>query len=602
MLKLSTVLPEAMRVGSEFREESYLILDIDDALTKAVLIDRSGGPCGIRGTSQVATTIDPPSLDVTVGVEKAVNDLGRSLGKELWEAKGPSKDSKFLCSSSTGGSLYMTVGGVVGMISAESAQRAALGAGALLVDVFSWDDPRPDFEKVEDMRSMKPDMFLLAGGTDGGAVQQVSDMAHLISAADVRPRFGFEYKLPVIYAGNVDARGEVSSALSKERYAVQTVDNVRPVIERENLGPAKEAIYDSFMEHVIVHSPGYDKLVGWIDEPIIPTQAAIGKILYAYAVERQVNLLAVDVGGATTDVYSVYHGVFNRSLNADIGLTYGISNIMKMAGVQNVMRWIPRDVSEREVRNIVGNMMLLQPASLTADEVLVQRAAAIEAMRLAVENHKRIASRLKGVSLRRTISDIFNQALEPTHVDMMNTQVVLGRGRVFMQSRPAEAAALLLDALQTEGVTEMVIDRLYVMPHLGMLLKVDSEAAMRILSNECLLKLATCVAVRGRSKRGAVAMRIRMTKGDGVTVEDEVSFGELKTLTLGAGERARLEVTPRRGLDAGGGRGKRLEASVTGGEVGLILDARGRPLEVPAEKDVLAKWMRSLSRSQQSSA
>lgn len=495
------------------------------------------------------------------------------------------------------------VAGVVATISAESAQRAALGAGALLTDVFSLDYPHPDFEVVEIMRAMKPDMFLLAGGTDGGAVKQVLDMGRLIVTADVRPRFGSQYKLPVIYGGNIDARKQVLDSLSEEKYAVKTVDNVRPVIERENLGPAKEAIYDSFMEHVIIHSPGYNKLVTWVDEPIVPTQAAIGNILYAYATERKVNLLAVDVGGATTDVYSIYDGVFNRSLNADIGLTYGIGNVMKMAGVQNIMRWIPKETSETDLRNIIGNLMILQSNSSTPDEALVQQAAVREAIRLAVENHKGIATRLKGLSVRRTIGDIFLQTMpEPlTHLDMARTQVVIGRGKAFTQNQVTEAWLLLIDALQPEGITEIMIDRLNLMPHLGMILKESPDAAVQILSRECLLRLGTCVAPRGRAKRGELAMKIRMTKADGVVTEDEVSFGELKTLQLTSGETAKLEVSSKR-LDIGKSRGKTLEADVVGGEVGLILDARGRPLSVPTEKRILAKWMDSLTPKQESAA
>jgi len=586
-------------VDSKTKNESYLIVDIDDSLTKAILIDRTGGDYEITGISQAPTTVDPPTLDVTVGVEKAAKDLGQKTGKQLWEAKRPSKAQRFLCSSNTGGGLYMMVAGVIGMISAESAQRAALGAGALLIDIFSLSDPRPDFEMIETMRSMKPDMFLLAGGTDGGAVNQVLDMAHLVSAADVKPRFGSQFQLPVIFAGNIEARNRVVDKLSEKKYAVQAVDNVRPAIERENLGPAKEAIYDSFRQHVIIHSPGYETLASWVDEPLVPSQAAIGNILYSYSMERQANLLAVDVGGATTDIYSVYNGVFNRSLNADIGLTYGISNIMRLAGIEKIMRWIPKEMGEREVRNIIGNMMVLQPTSLTSDEVLVQQAAAREAIRLAVENHKGIASRLKGVRIVRTVADIFGQTLEPTYLDLMRTRVVVGRGKIFTQNQISDAATVLLDALQPEGVTEIMVDRLDVMPHLGMLLKTNPDAAKQILLREGLSRLATCVAFRGRSTNGQVTMKVKITRSDTATSEHEVRFGELKTIALGNGERAKLEVTPRRGLDVGMGRGRTLTSEVIGGELGLILDARGRPFNMIAEKDILVKWKNSLRMEQQ---
>jgi uncharacterized protein (TIGR01319 family) len=582
-------------MGSE--EEAYLIVNVDSQQTKAVLIERAEGGYGVTGTEVAPTTVDPPDLDVTIGVGDAARGLGRSLGRELWGAEGPAGAHRFLCSSSTSGGIYMTVAGLIRRISAESAERAALGAGALLMDVFSRNDTRPRFMVVERMRSLRPDMFLLAGGTDGGAESQVLDMAGLIDSADVKPRFGPEYKLPIIYAGNVEIRGDVSKALAVERYATRVVDNVRPLIDRENLGPAREGIYDSYMEHVIIHSPGYDKLVKWVEGNIIPTQAAIGKILYAYARERDVNLLAVDVGGATTDVYSVYNGVFNRSLNADIGMIYGISNVMKEAGVRNIMRWVPEDLGEKKIRNIIGNIMALQPSDLTAEEAMVQQAAAREAIRLGLEQHRNIATRLKGVSLKRTIGDIFDQYIDASIMDLMKTQAVVGRGLIFTDDQTnRDAALLLIDAIQPEGVTEVFVDESSIMPHLGMLLDSNEDAALQILSRECLRRLGTCVAPAGRAKEGAEAMRLRLTTAGGEVVEETIVYGELRNIPLGADESARIEVRPMRRFDVGNGKGRVLEAEVTGGENGIIIDARGRPIEIPEEKEALAAWAESLAR------
>ena len=579
-------------MGSE--KESYLIVDINARHTKAAYIEKSGDEYGVGGVSEVPTTMDPPDLDVTIGVEKAVRSLGQRLGKELWVSGGPSGAHRFLCSSSTSGGIYMTVAGLIRAISTESAQRAALGAGALLMDVFSIDDRRPHFMLIDRMRSLRPEIFLLAGGTDGGAEVKVLEMAGLMEAADVKSRFGEGYKLPVVYAGNVEIRGEVSKILKEDRYATRAVDNVRPFIEKENLGPAREGIYDSYMEHVIVHSPGYDKLVPWVEGNIIPTQAAIGKILYAYAQERGVNLLAVDIGGATTDVYSVYDGVFNRSLNADIGLTYGIGNIMKEAGVGNIMRWIPESISEKKVRNIVGNIMALQPETLTDEERMVQQSAIREAIRLGLEQHRNYATRLKGVRLLRDLGMMFEQALEPSILNLMKTHVVIGRGSIFNDPENMKIAALLLlDAIQPWGVTEILVDGSSVMPHLGMLLDSNREAALQILSKACLRRLGTCVAAKGVAEEGAEAMTLNVSTSGGVSMEETIAFGELKALPLGAGESAKIDVKPARRFDVGMGRGRRLEANVTGGEHGIIIDARGRPMETP-KKEVLSTWAESL--------
>ncbi len=580
-------------MGSE--KESYLIVDINSRQTKAAFIERTGDEYGVQGTSETKTTVDPPELDVTIGVEKAVRGLGQKLGRELWVSGRPSGAHRLLCSSSTSGGIYMNVAGLVRTISAESAQRAALGAGALLMDVFSLDDRRPRFMLIDRMRSLRPEIFLLAGGTDGGAEAQVLEMAGLIEAADVKPRFGEGYKLPVVYAGNVEIREEVSKVLAEDRYATRAVDNVRPLIETENLGPAREGIYDSYMEHVIVHSPGFDKLVEWVEGKIIPSQAAIGKILYAYAQERAVNLLAVDVGGATTDVYSVYDGVFNRSLNADIGLTYGISNIMKEAGVENIMRWIPVDIGEKKVRNIVGNIMVLQPESLSDEERMVQQSAIREAIRLGLEQHRNYATRLKGVRLVRDLGMMFEQALEPSILNLKKTQVIIGRGSIFKDPENLRIAPLLLlDAIQPWGVTEIYVDVSSIMPHTGMLLDSNREAALQILSKACLRKLGTCVAAKGKAEEGVEALTVSMSTSEGVSMEETIAFGELKTFPLGADELARIEVSPTRRFDVGVGRGRRLEATVTGGENGVIVDARGRPIVIPAKKEALSAWAESL--------
>ncbi len=170
-------------------------------------------------------------------------------------------------------------------------------------------------------------------------------------------------------------------------------------------------------------------------------------------------------------MYSVFNGIFNRTLNADFGISYGICNIMKEAGVKNITRWIPVEMEETEIRNIIGNKMIHLSPPQSTRELLVQHAVAREALRLGVEHHKTLASRLKGVPVDRDISHLFKQALEETHVDMMTVSLIVGKGRVLSDAPKMEQAALiLLDALQPEGITEVVMDKASILPHLGMLL------------------------------------------------------------------------------------------------------------------------------------
>jgi len=568
---------------------SYLIVDVDDLMTRVALIEERGGRYILRGVDEAGTTVEPPALDVNLGIEKAVENLEASTGLKLTIPEETA--DRFLCASSSGEGLHMIVAGLVSIMSAESGKRAALGAGAHLIDVFSIDDGRQKFQRVERMRALRPDMFLLTGGTDGGAVKQVVDMAEAIGTAGIRPRFGGEYKLPVIFAGNVDTRVAISETLSEKRHALKMVDNVRPVIDRENLGPAREGIYNAYMEHIIIHSPGYGDLSKRVDERIIPSQAAIGEILHAYALERGVSLLGVDIGSATTDIYSVHNGVFNRSLNADLGMSYGLGNIMKEAGADKLLRWLPEEIEEADLRDTLWNMMLRQADQYSAQENLIRSAAVREAIRLGIESHRTIASRLKGTRIPRTISDIFDQALVDSFLsDMTAFRVIVGRGRMLSTTSHVQAAQILVDGVQPEGVTEIHLDKLGLLPHLGILSRVDMKAAYQVLNEEGLTPLGTCIAPRGTSKDREEVVTITLDEPDGSKTVKTLNSGESVTIPLEAGAEADVEIQPTKRYDVGLGRGKVLNARVIGGSVGLIIDARGRPLKVFPRDSGISEW------------
>src|SRR5690606_31495824 len=120
----------------------------------------------------------------------------------------------YISTSSAGGGLQMIVAGVVKAMTGESAQRAALGGGAIVMDILASNDGRLPHERIERIRRLRPDMILLSGGVDGGTTKHVADMADLISAAEPKPRLGHSFELPVIYSGNNEAQDEVEHAFA----------------------------------------------------------------------------------------------------------------------------------------------------------------------------------------------------------------------------------------------------------------------------------------------------------------------------------------------------------------------------------------------------
>src|SRR4029453_14569788 len=181
-------------------------------------------------------------------------------------------------------------------------------------------------------------------------------------------------------------------------------------LEMENLRPAHDAIHDLFLEHVMAHAPGYDKLMQWTDAPIMPTPGAVGNILQTIARQKRINVVGVDIGGATTDVFSVFDGVFNRTVSANLGMSYSISNVCAEATFPRIMRWVHLEMDERELRNRVKNKMI-RPTTIpqTLEALVFEQAVAREALRLAYIQHKEFATTLKGVQQQRTVGDLFSQ-------------------------------------------------------------------------------------------------------------------------------------------------------------------------------------------------
>jgi uncharacterized protein (TIGR01319 family) len=575
---------------------SVIATDCGSTTTKAILIEKNeAGEYRLRTRGEAPTTVEAPVEDVTRGVLNAVREIQELRGRQFLTSLGPDGaiirpqagdvgTDLYISTSSAGGGLQMMVAGVVKKMTAESAARAALGAGAIVMDSIATNDKRLPHEKIERIRQLRPDMILMAGGTDGGTRKHVVAIAELLRAAQPRPRLGSGYDLPVIYAGNTEVRGEIEKMLGG-KVALQFVDNVRPVLEEERLAPARDAIHDLFMEHVMAQAPGYSKLMSWADVPIMPTPGAMGLIIKALADRDRVNVVGVDIGGATTDVFSVFDGVFNRTVSANLGMSYSVSNVLAEAGIGDIQRWVPFDLDEAELRDRIGNKMI-RPTTIpqTLDELKIEQAIAREALRLSFVQHKQFAVKLTGGQQERSISDAFHQERSNSLVDMMKLDLLVGSGGVLSHApRRSQSMLMMIDAFQVEGVTEIAVDSIFMMPHLGVLSTVHPAAATEVFEKDCLVRLGTCVAPVGHAKSGSV-LSVELKMPGGATRTESLATGALVFIALGPGEEARAVLTPARGVDVGGGPGERVERTLRGGVVGLVFDARGRPMTIPAER------------------
>ncbi len=573
--------------------QTVLATDCGSTTTKAILIEKVGGEYRQTVRGEAPTTVEAPFEDVTRGVLNAIREVEELAGRKILEgetivcpADGKAGVDLYLSTSSAGGGLQMMVTGVVKAMTGESAERAALGAGAIVMDTVASNDGRLPHEKIRLIRDLRPDMILLSGGVDGGTTTHVAELAELIAAADPKARLGAGYELPVIFAGNTDAREIVKSQLG-DKTALSIVDNIRPTMERENLMPARHEIHELFMEHVMAHAPGYKTLMQWTHAPIMPTPAAVGSIIHTIAKQQDIAVIGVDIGGATTDVFSVFQEVFNRTVSANLGMSYSVSNVMAEAGIENVMRWVPFDMNEADLRNRVKNKMI-RPTTIpqVLEELVLEQALAREALRLAFEQHKSLAVGLKGVQQERTISDTFEQtASGETLINLLELELLVGSGGVLSHApRRHQAAAMLLDAFLPEGFTMLAVDSIFMMPQLGVLAEIHPQAATQVFERDCLIILGPSVAPIGTGKPDQKVMDVQLKIKGGETIRESLNLGQMKLVPFGLDQEGELTVTPARGFDMGRGKGKVFTRKVRGGVVGLVLDARGRrPFILPAD-------------------
>ncbi len=616
--------------------QTIIATDCGSTTTKAILIEKIGNEYRQLVRGEAPTTVEAPFEDVTKGVLNSIMEL-EELATEYYKTdaaksskfynrprkfveneqvlrKDPSQETGdgcdiYISTSSAGGGLQMMVFGVVKGMTAESAQRAALGAGAIVMDTLAINDGRLPHEKIERIRALRPDMILIAGETDQAKPKHVIGMAELVKSARPTARLGLGYALPVIYAGNQRAQEEIKNILENDT-ALSIVPNLRPTLERENLRPASDKIHDLFMEHVMQQAPGYDKLLKWTDAPIMPTPGAVGLIINKIAVMQNKNVVGVDIGGATTDVFSTFkledrdgnvHQKFNRTVSANLGMSYSVSNVLLEAGLDNIMRWVPFEMNEQELRNRIGNKMI-RPTTIpqSKEDLDIEQAISREALRLSFIQHRAFAVGLKGIQQEKGISEAFaSGSTSDSIVNMMKLDLLVGSGGVLSHAPlRSQSAHMLVDSFLPEGVTELAVDSIFMMPQLGVLSEVKrpgcDQAAMEVFDKDCLIHLAISICPVGIAKEGKNVVRVKADLPDSTKLNEWITANQLLRYDLSHDDEVEFEIEPASGFDVGEGKGKKIVRKLRGGVVGLIIDTRGRPFNLAKDAknrvELLQKW------------
>jgi hypothetical protein len=242
------------------------------------------------------------------------------------------------------------------------------------------------------------------------------------------------------------------------------------------------------------------------------------------------------------------------------------------------------------------------PQSL--EELFIEQSIAREALRLSFKQHKEFAVGLKGIQKERTISDAFEQTTSgESLVNMMDLDLLVGSGGVLSHApRREQSAKMLIDAFMPEGITQLAVDSIFMMPQLGVLAHVDKEefsnearkAALEVFHKDCLIRLGTCITPIGRSKPGEVVLTAKITMPDGSTMEQQLLKDQILKVDAPY-EAMNTVLTPSKNTDIGAGIGQEIRTEIFGGTVGLIFDGRDRPINIPSDQEMRLRSLESWS-------
>jgi uncharacterized protein (TIGR01319 family) len=604
----SDFLYEARKVGYSEKEildivsrhslNAILICDVGSTTTKAILFKRNGeGYMVCAGSNQYRTTVEFPEEDVWNGFVHSIVGLEEKTGWKIVKGEKlliPSTVDGgvdlFLATSSAGGGLQMITAGLVKFYTGESAERTALGAGAVVMDVLSVDDGRTPYEKIIALKDLKPDIILLSGGVEGGAISGVVQLGEILASSSLKGKFG-AYQIPLVYGGNSNAHEYIRIALEK-KFDLTVTENIRPDLRSENPVPARREILRIFMDHVMKMAPGYERLSENVSAPILPTPGAIFELLRKYTEGKDLNALSIDIGGATTDVFSSYDGEVTRTVSANLGMSYSLLQAIHRVGIDRVLRWIPLEISKGVLLDTAANKMV-SPVTISKEKMGIEMEGAVakEIIRIALEDHKKLAESeeivdkitvaVRGKDAKMKEWNIGRTPLDPLHIDM-----IIGSGGILSHGSREKTFEIMVDGFDPQGITEFYVDSVFMMPHLGVLASVNPGLALELFERECLVPLATVISPVGRDKKGKVACTLVVGNR---TIKARV--GEFIRIPNGETE---IEVRPMRRFDIGAGRGVGLKRTVRSSILGIFFDLRERPLN--PERKRIAEWRKIITR------
>jgi hypothetical protein len=572
--------------------DTILAVDVGSVSTRASLFDVVDGHFRLVASGRAPSTVDAPLFDISEGVRMALDQVRNVTGRKLLDEtdllimpvtnQGSGVDS-FVATASAGPKVRTVLVGLMPGVSTESAQRLADSTYLELVGVIDLLDHRRESEKIDLILSARPDLILIVGGTDGGAQESVLQLVEFVAVAS--ELFSPNQRPRIVYAGNRNLGAAIADRVGQQLDVAQA-PNVRPSLRVEDLGHARLALGEAIAEARNKRVRGFDELEQWSGGTMMLNADAYGRVIryLSRIYDPAKGVLGVDVGASNTMIAAAFEGDLRLSVETEIGLGKPLPNLLKRSTLKDIARWLPFEISERRILDYIFNKSINPATVPTGDEDLhMELALAREILRLSLKHARKRWPR--GKDLKSTWN------LPPV-------EPIIGSGSVLTRApRPGYAALAMLDALEPTGISTLVLDPHGLSPSLGAASGSIPMLTVHVLESGSFVSLGTVVSPVGKARMGrkilSLHLELERTSED---VVGEVRMGQLAIVPIKQGEHAHLTLRPERGIDVGfGGPGKAGALRIAGGAVGLMIDARGRPLSLASDpgrrREMNEKWL-----------